>query len=131
MSDKDKDFNGPYLYQWRTGGSLMNVIGKPDIGKSSVITREEIQQKMVVNGDFPKVGDILIFKGVPEIYYPHYACMGNLAKENLIVGQKYQVRNVEIYSSWCAVWLDGFPDDESYNLSFFEGYPKTKKLFKS
>ena len=69
--------------------------------------------------DFPKVGDILKYKKVPTIYYPMFTNMKKYAKENLIIGNEYEVSRVEIYSSWCAVWLKNHGDNY-LNLCFFE-----------
>lgn len=76
-----------------------------------------------IRDKFPYEGDILIFKGVPEFYYPMYLNMGKLARKELIVGNEYKIRKVEIYSSWCAVWLEGVGgEDDYFNLSFFTDF---------
>lgn len=75
---------------------------------------------------FPKIGDTLIFKEVPKFYYPMYLDMGEKARKELIPGKKYIVSKVEIYSSWCAVWIDDLNEhDDCYNLSFFKWMGKT------
>ena len=76
---------------------------------------------------FPDKGDELIFVGVPKFFYPGFTDMREYANKVLHVGQKYIVRHSEIYSSWCAVWLeriegnirDGW-DFSWFNLSFFK-----------
>lgn len=70
---------------------------------------------------FPTVGDKLIFTGVPKFYYPHFTCMKARAEKDLKVNQEYTVRKVEVYSSWCAVWLEGIDGErDNFNLSFFQ-----------
>lgn len=71
---------------------------------------------------FPKVGDKLIFKGVPDVYFPHFKCMGEAAKKHLVVDNTYEVERVEVYSSWCSVWLKDNPfyPELGYNRSFFK-----------
>ena len=70
---------------------------------------------------FPSVGDKLKFRGVPKMYYPMFTNLKDLAEKNLKVGQVCTVRKVDIYSSWCAVWLEEIPGEDSYlNLMFFD-----------
>ncbi len=68
---------------------------------------------------FPKIGDKVIFKGVPDIYYPMFTCMKKHAEEKLVIGQTYTARKVEVYSSWCAIWLDEVEGDVYFNRTFF------------
>lgn len=68
---------------------------------------------------FPEVGNQLKFKGVPKMYYPMFTNMRTYANENLEVGLFYKVARAEVYSSWCAVWLEGHGDNY-LNFSFFE-----------
>lgn len=70
---------------------------------------------------FPKAGDKLTRKKIlPEFYYPHYTEMVEFTKENLKEDIEYTVSKCEVYSSWCAVWLEEFPDDDRFfNLSSF------------
>lgn len=67
---------------------------------------------------FPQVGEKLKFKGVPSVYYPMFTNIGKFAKDNLVVGSEYQVSKVEVYSSWCAVWLNGFGEN-FFHATFF------------
>ncbi len=69
--------------------------------------------------NFPRRGDKLKFKGVPSMYYPMFISVGKFANENLKIGQEYTVEKVEVNSSWCAIWLEGFGEN-FFNLSFFE-----------
>lgn len=74
-----------------------------------------------IRDTFPYAGDKLIFTGVPQFYYPMYVNMGTRAKEVLVEGQEYVARKVEVYSSWCAVWLEGFENEKDcFNLGFFK-----------
>jgi hypothetical protein len=68
-----------------------------------------------IKNKFPKVGDLLIFTGVPEVYFPMLLPMGDYARENLQVGQPYKVVKVELASSWCPIWVEGH---EEHMLSF-------------
>jgi hypothetical protein len=69
---------------------------------------------------FPSVGDKLKFLSVPEIYYPMYTNMKDLAEKNLQPNQICTVRKVTVHSSWCAVWLEEIPGEDNYlNLCFF------------
>jgi len=69
--------------------------------------------------DFPQVGEKLKFKGVPSMYYPMFTNIGAFAKDNLKKGQEYEVSKVEVYSSWCAVWLKEFGENY-FHATFFE-----------
>ena len=69
---------------------------------------------------FPQVGEKLKFKGVPSVYYPMFTNIGKFAKENLVVGQEYEVSKVEVYSSWCAVWLKEFGEEHFFHTQFFK-----------
>jgi hypothetical protein len=75
--------------------------------------------------NFPCAGDKLKFRGVPSMYYPMFTNVGKFANENLKNGQEYIVSRVEVNSSWCAVWLDGFGEN-FFHYQFF--YPKTPCL---
>jgi hypothetical protein len=66
---------------------------------------------------FPSVGDKLKFIGVPKVYYPMFTNMRKEAAEHLEDGKVYTVTRVEVYSSWCAVWVDN--KDVMFNLQFF------------
>jgi len=68
---------------------------------------------------FPYVGDTLIFTGVPKFYYPMFTNIGKKAAETFKLGEKYKVRKVEIYSSWCAVWFEGIGAGDELNDSGF------------
>lgn len=70
--------------------------------------------------EFPRVGDTVIFTGVPEFYYPLFTDMGEAARHRLIEGQEYTVSKVEIYSSWCAIEVEGV--EGYYNRTFFKPY---------
>ena len=71
--------------------------------------------------NFPKIGDKLAYKGVPEFYYPMFLSMKGHAEKHLTVGEIYTVRKVEVLSSWCCVWLEEVEDDEIYfNRLFFQ-----------
>ena len=69
---------------------------------------------------FPNAGGKLIFNGVPSVYYPMFLNMKTEAEQFLVLGQEYTVSKVEIYSSWCAVWLEGVDQKYYFNLGFFK-----------
>jgi len=68
----------------------------------------------------PKPGDKLKFLTANKNFYPHYISVIEFAKKNLIEGQEYTVRKFEMYSSWCAVWLEEIEGDHYFHLSMFE-----------
>jgi len=67
---------------------------------------------------WPKVGDKIIFTGVPEIYFPHFLKMGEYAREHLVVDREYVLSNIIVNSSWVSTWVEGH--EEMLNLSFFK-----------
>lgn len=69
---------------------------------------------------WPCKGHKVKFKGADGMFYPHYTNVIQFAKDNLTVGETYIVRNCEVYSSWCAVWLEGIEGDHLFHLSMFE-----------
>lgn len=54
---------------------------------------------------FPKVGELLKFTGVPDFIYPQFSHYRR-ASRDLVVGQVYKCTRVDIYSSYCAVWVE-------------------------
>jgi hypothetical protein len=76
--------------------------------------------------NWPKIGDRLTFNGVPKFFYPHFVKVGKYAEENLTKENEYIVTKCEVYSSWCAVWLEGHGDN-LFNLSFFKDWQKYGK----
>jgi hypothetical protein len=67
--------------------------------------------------EFPKAGDKVTFKGVPEFYYPYFINMRKHA-EVLEVGKEYLLKEVSVNSSWVTVYLEEFPE-LMFNLIFF------------
>jgi hypothetical protein len=85
------------------------------------MNKEEFKTKYKYRGwEWPEIGDKVRFLGAEGIFYPHFTNIIEFAKENLKVGQTYTVRNCEVYSSWCAVWLDEIKGDNFFHLSMFE-----------
>ena len=72
--------------------------------------------------EWPHIGDKVKFTGADGMFSPHYTNVIQFAKDNLKVGETYTVRNCEIYSSWCAVWLEEFAGDNLFNLGMFEWF---------
>ena len=76
--------------------------------------------------DWPKPGDKLKFKGIPAFVYPHFNNIIERVKNHFKVGEIYTVSKCEVYSSWCAVWLEEYPpidENDEHNfahLQFFE-----------
>jgi len=71
---------------------------------------------------WPKVGDKVKFLTAEGMFYPHFTNIIANAKEKLHTGGIYIVKKCEVYSSWCAVWLDELGEDGYCHLSMFE-YP--------
>jgi len=69
---------------------------------------------------WPLVGDKVKFKSADGFFYPYYTNIISFAKENLVGEQIYTVRNCEVYSSWCAVWLEEIEGDHFFHRSMFE-----------
>lgn len=76
------------------------------------------------NKNFPQKGDKLKFIGANKMFYPHFTDMVERGKKDLKIGEIYTVSKVEVYSSWCAVWLEESSQDDKhyYNLGMFD-YP--------
>ncbi len=71
--------------------------------------------------NWPKAGDKLTPKAeLPKFVYPHFISIVEDAHENLKPDTVYTVRKCEVYSSWCAVWLEEFEGDRKFHLSFFD-----------
>ena len=71
--------------------------------------------------ELPQIGDKVKFKGAHGWFYPHHTNIIQFAKDNLKIGETYIVRNCEVYSSWCAVWLEGEGlGNAFFHLSMFE-----------
>ena len=69
---------------------------------------------------WPCKGHKVKFKGADGMFFPHHVNVIQFAKDNLEVGKIYTVRNCEVYSSWCAVWLEEIEGDHFFHLSMFE-----------
>ena len=67
----------------------------------------------------PKINSKVTFTGVPDFIYPNFISMKNFAKNNLTIGQKYEVEKVEANSSWVTIYLKEFPD-QMFNLIMFD-----------
>ena len=68
---------------------------------------------------WPKIGDKVKFLTAEGWFYPHYTNVIANAKAKLRMGEIYTVSKCEVYSSWCAVWLEGF-GEHFFHLSMFE-----------
>lgn len=66
----------------------------------------------------PKNGDKIQFKGVYHFWFTNII---DNAKMYLKVGEYYTVFKVEVFSSWCKVYLQEFPDIP-FALGFFDHY---------
>jgi len=64
--------------------------------------------------NWPKIGDSLEFVSAAWAFHSNVKENGKLLK----AGQSYIVTKIEVYSSWAAVWLEGFGDKE-FALHFF------------
>jgi hypothetical protein len=72
---------------------------------------------------WPKAGDEVIFKGCPAVYYPHFTNMKTFCDKNLAAGETYTLAEVNILSSWVAVYLVGY-EKEMLNWAFFKPVEK-------
>jgi hypothetical protein len=85
------------------------------------MNKEQFQQRCPTQKwEWPETGDKVRFQGADGKFYPHYTNVIQFAKDNLMLGQIYTVRNCEVYSSWCAVWLEEIEGDHFFHLSMFE-----------
>ena len=86
------------------------------------MNKEQFQQRCPTQKwEWPEIGDKVRFKGADGKFYPHYTNVIQFAKDNLKVGEIYTVRNCEVYSSWCAVWVEGEGlSDAFFHLQMFE-----------
>lgn len=80
---------------------------------------ENLKQK--ISAGFPEPGTEIEFIG-GEFAYPCFRERIDFANNNLIIGQTYKVKRTEVYSSWCAVWLDGFGEEwnDFFHFSLFK-----------
>jgi len=109
MSEEDK------IYEYLVANSKIKRTPK------AIMTEEEFKTKYKYRSwEWPSVGDKVRFENAKGIFYPHYTNIIQFAKDNLKVGETYTVRNCEVYSSWCAVWLDEIEGDHFFHLSMFE-----------
>ena len=77
--------------------------------------------------EWPHIGDKLKFTGADGWFYPQHTNVIQFAKDNLKVGEIYTVRNCEVYSSWCAIWLEeGGLSDAFFHLAMFDWPVKEK-----
>ena len=70
--------------------------------------------------EWPEIGDKVQFLGADGFFYPHFTNIIEFAKDHLHFGQIYTVRQCEVYSSWCAVWLEEIEGDNKFHLSMFD-----------
>ncbi len=71
--------------------------------------------------EFPKPGTKVKYKGTHMFWFTN---MIENAKKNLVVGQEYTLKTVDIASSWVRVQLEE-TGDLDYALSFFTYESKT------
>lgn len=67
---------------------------------------------------WPVNGDKIQFKGVHHFWFTNII---ENAQKHLKVGEYYTVDKVEVFSSWCKVYLKEFPDIP-FALGFFDHY---------
>jgi len=111
MSKEDK------IYEYLIANSKIKRTPK------AIMTEEQFKKKFIseVHGwEWPHIGDKVRFKSADGMFYPHYTNIIQFAKDNLKVGEIYTVRKCEVYSSWCAVWLDEIESDNLFDLPMFE-----------
>ena len=76
--------------------------------------------KHLQESKWPNVGDKVKFKNAEGMFYPHFTNVIQFAKDNLKAGEIYTVRKCEVYSSWCAIWLDEIEGGHFFHRSMFE-----------
>jgi hypothetical protein len=85
------------------------------------MSEEEFKTKYKYRSwEWPQVGDKVRFKGADGMFYPHFINVIQFVKDNLKVGEIYTVRKCEVYSSWCAIWLEEIQGDNLFHLPMFE-----------
>lgn len=104
----DKLNNGNCVHCYKDGGD------KYDCVDFSILDRNNKGQ----HPEFPKKGDKLIFKGVPEFYHPNFVNMRDDARV-LQLGVEYTILKCYVNSSWVTIYLEEFPET-MFNLSFFD-----------
>lgn len=62
-----------------------------------------------------QVGDTVEFQGTKMFWFTNII---EAARKNLVVGQKYKIKEIRPASSWTAVRLEEFPDQD-FNYSWF------------
>ena len=77
--------------------------------KLSTHKKDEIESLMV--------GQKAVFNGVPNMYYPMFTDIGELARNTFIIGDSYEIESCYVYSSWCAIKLKGI--EGKFHASFF------------
>ena len=81
----------------------------------------EPPDKEELNERFPNPDSYVEFVG-GDFVYPMFTNVLKRAKDSLVVGQKYKVTRTEVLSSWCAIWLEGFGEEEGdfFHFSLFK-----------
>lgn len=109
MSEEDK------IYEYLVANSKIKRTPK------AIMNEEEFKKRdLYQDWEWPHIGDKVKFKGAHGWFYPHHTDVIQFAKDNLKVGQIYTVRKCEVYSSWCAVWLEEIEGDNLFHLPMFE-----------
>lgn len=78
---------------------------------------------MKFDPDFPAPGTKLKYKGVHMLWFTDII---KNAKDNLIVGNEYTLKTIDVASSWCCISLEE-TGDIKYALSFF--YPHMRNPY--
>lgn len=113
-----------YIKMRRGSNKCMNAVDLNSLEEVDKLFRDKFLRLIKDKNDdhWPKVGDKVKFLTAEGMFYPHFTNIIANAKEKLHTGGIYIVKKCEVYSSWCAVWLDELGEDGYCHLSMFE-YP--------
>jgi hypothetical protein len=77
--------------------------------------------KQPTDDKWPKVGEFLEYTGVPNFYYPNFTNLKEDAEKYLTLGEKYEIEDAQVNSSWVSIYLKDVPNPSvGYNLNFFK-----------
>jgi hypothetical protein len=82
----------------------------------SKIDRPAMFTKAPPDPDFPTPGAKLKYKGTHIFWFTNLI---ENAEKNLVKGQEYTLKKIDVASSWCHIWLEETGDID-YSLSFFD-----------
>lgn len=81
----------------------------------SNIDRPAMFAKAPPDPDFPVPGDTLTYKGTTPLWFTDII---KNAQNKLVIGQKYTLKTIKVFLSWCCITLEETGNSE-YSLGFF------------